>query len=97
MIELLGVTIPAIVGSSVLGSIASAIISKKKNKAEADHIVLESIFKWADIMRQRIDALESQVRALNEEISKLEIENIELRRQLLQLQPIHPIQTQDQD
>ena len=88
-LELLSIIIPSVLGSGTVSSFATSWFNKRQTTATAKNVeadaqtkIVESIFKWADEMQERITTLEAEIKTLRAELNKLEIENVELKNKI---------------
>ncbi len=75
----IGVIISAVLGSQVLTTIASGVITKNKTSADAASVLVTSMLDWQKTLTNRISDLE---KALNEKESLID----ELRQRVIQLE-----------
>ena len=77
-----------VIGTGAMGAIITAIATKKKSDAEAQHTNVQSLLEVDSRLDERISKLEDRVTALEAENIKLKEENIMLKSQLKQLSKI---------
>lgn len=74
-----------VIGSGAIGAIITAIATKRKSDAEAQHTNVQSLLDVDTRLNERISKLEERVAILEAENIKLKEENIVLKHQLGQL------------
>ena len=74
-----------VIGSGAIGAIITAIATKRKSDAEAQHTNVQALLEVDERLNERISKLEERVAALEAENIQLKEENIMLRHQLRQL------------
>jgi len=74
-----------VIGSGAIGAIITAIATKRKSDAEAQHTNVQALLEVDARLNERISKLEERVAALEAENIQLKEENIKLKVELEQL------------
>jgi predicted RNase H-like nuclease (RuvC/YqgF family) len=74
-----------VIGSGAIGAIVTAIATKRKSDAEAQHTNVQALLEVDSRLNERISKLEERVAVLEAENIELKEENIMLKSQLKQL------------
>lgn len=80
--------VAAITGSSVLTGLITAWFGRRKNKVEAETMLVQKVMDWASGLTARINELEKRLYERDSQISELKAEIAMLKAEIIKLQ--HP-------